>query len=171
MCIQLLLYATMADAPPSPNLFFELNVFIYPIIIWMSILIFPPAFADLLKCHHRSGGTMLHQQRQSLTPRRHHPSKKKREFRRPPPLQHLIHCPKRCAITLFAAASFVYKLGCNLQSIIHRAKRAAYGCHQNTCTRRCARATALQSVRQGSHLTLVRFDSNSYLMEVDGHAL
>ena len=29
----------------------------------------------------------------------------------------------------------------------------------------------LQSVRQGSHLTSVRFDSNSYLMGVDGHAL
>ena len=30
---------------------------------------------------------------------------------------------------------------------------------------------ALQGMHQGSHLTLVRFDSNSYLMGVDGHAL
>jgi hypothetical protein len=137
MCIQLILYVTMADAPLWPNLVFGCSVLICPIIIWTLLLIFPFAFADLLKCHHRPGGTLLHHQRRSLTPRRHHPSKKKREFRQPPPLQHVQHFPKRCAITLFAAAWFVYKLGCNLESVIHRAKRAAYGCHQSTCTRRC----------------------------------
>ena len=32
------------------------------------------------------------------------------------------------------------------------------------------RATALQSVLQANHITSVRFDSDSYLMGVDGHA-
>ena len=171
MCIQLLLYATMADAPPWPNLFFEFAVLACPIIIWTLLLISPHAFADLLKCHRRSGGTLLHQQCRTLTPQLHHPSSKKREFRQPPPIQHLLHCPKRCAITLFAAACFFYMLGCNLESCIQRAKRAAYGCQQSTCARHCVQATTLQGVHQGSHLTLVRFDSDSYLMGVDGHAL
>ena len=137
MCIQLLLYATMADAPPWPNLFFEFTVLACPIIIWTLLLISPHAFADLLKCHRRSGGTLLHQQRRSLTPQRHHPRRKKREFRQPPPFQHLLYCPKRCEITLFAAAWVFYRLGCNFESVIHQAKLAAYGWHQSTCARFC----------------------------------
>ena len=96
MCIQLILYATMADAPPWTNLVFQYDILICPIVIWTLLLIFPPAFANLLKCHHRSGGTLLHQHRRSLTPQHHHPSRKKREFRQPPPLQHLLHRPKCC---------------------------------------------------------------------------
>ena len=90
------------------------------IIIWTLLLIFPQAFANLLKCHRRSGGTLLHQQCQSLTPRRHRTSRKKREFRRPPPLQPLLHRQKCCGITLFAAAWFVYRLGCNFETVIHQ---------------------------------------------------
>ena len=137
MCIQLLLYATMADAPPWSNFVFEFAVFACPIIIWTLLLIFPHAFANLLKCNHRSCGTLLHQQCQPLTPRRHHPSRKKMEFMRPPPLQHLLHFPKRCTITWFVAAWFIYRLGCNLESAVHRARRAAYACHQYIGTRRC----------------------------------
>ena len=137
MCMKLILYATMADAPPWPNLVFNYAILICRIIIWTLLLILPPAFANLLKCHYQSGGTLLHQQCQPLTPQRHHPSRKKREIRQPPPLQHLLHPPKRCAITLFATAWFFYRLGCNLESVIHQAKRTAYGCHQSTCTRRC----------------------------------
>ena len=122
MCIQLILYTTMADAPPWPNLVFDYTILICPIIIWLLLLIFPPAFANLLKCHQRSGGTLLHQQRRSLTPRHHNTSRKKREFRQPPPFQHLLYCSKGCAITLFAAAWFVYKLGCNLESFVQQEK-------------------------------------------------
>ena len=137
MCIQLLLYPTMTDAPPWPNFVFQLAIFACPIIIWMLLLIFPNTFSDLLKCHCRSGGTPLHQHCQPLTPQHHHPSKKKREFRQPPPLQHLLHQPKRCAITWFVAAWFIYRLGCILELAVHRAKRAASACHQCIGTRLC----------------------------------
>jgi hypothetical protein len=45
-----------------------------------------------------------------------------------------------------------------------------FGCQQGIYTRHCVQATALQGVHQGNHLTLVQFDSNLYLMGVDGHA-
>jgi hypothetical protein len=112
------MYTTMADAPPWPNIVFEFAVFACPIIIWKLLLIFPSVFTSLLKCNRMSGGTLLYKQLQPLTPQRHHPSKKKRKFRQPPPLQHLLHGPKRCAITWFAAAWFIYRLGCNLESAI-----------------------------------------------------
>ncbi len=137
MCIKLLMYSTMSDAPPWSNLLFDFAILTCPIIIWTLLLIFPSVFASLLKCQQRSGGTLLRQQLQPLTPRRHHPSKKKREFRQPQPLQHLLHGPKQCAITWFAAAWFIYRLGCNLESAILQAKQAAHKCHQCNGTRRC----------------------------------
>jgi hypothetical protein len=164
------MYATMADAPPWPNFFLHFATLTCPIIIWMLLLIFPNVYADLLKCQRRTGGTLLHQLLQPLTPRRHHPSNKKRGFRWPTPLQHLLHVPKRCAITWFAAAWFIYRMGCNLEPAILRAKQAEHKCHQCNSTRRCVQATAFQSVHQSSHLIKVRFDSDSYFMGVDGHA-
>ena len=104
------------------------------------------------------------------SPRLHHPSRKEREFRRSPPLQHLQFRPKRYAITIFAAAWFVYKLGCNLESFVPRAKKSAFGGQQSTCTRQRVQATAIQGLHQINHLTSVRFDSELYLMGVDGHA-
>ena len=67
----------MADAPPWPNFVFKFAVLACPIIIWKLLLIFPHDFANLLKCHRRSGGTLLHQQCRSLTPQRHHPTGKR----------------------------------------------------------------------------------------------
>jgi hypothetical protein len=169
MCIQLLMYATMADAPPWSNIFLDFATLTCPIIICMLLLIFPNVYADLLKCQRRSGGTLLYQHLQPLTPQHHHPSKKKREFRQPPPLQHLLHVPKQCAITWFAAAWFIYRMGCNFESAILQATQAAHKCHQCNATRRCVQATAFQGMHQSSHLTKVLFDSDSYLMGVNGH--
>ena len=61
-------------------------------------------------------------------------------------------------------------MGCNLESAILQATKAAHKFHQCNGTRRCVQATAFQGVHQSSHLTKVRFDSDSYLMGVDGHA-
>ena len=160
----------MADAPPWPNFVFEFAAFTCPIIIWTLLLIFPGVFTSLLRCNRRSGGTLLYNQMQSLTPRRHHPSRKKKKFRQPSPLQHLLHDPKRYAITWFAVAWIIYRMGCNFESAILRVKRATHKCYQCNGTKQCVRATAHQGVHQVDRLTTVRFDSDSYIMGVDGHA-
>jgi len=160
----------MADAPPWPNFVFEFAFFTCPIIIWELLLIFPSVFTALLKCNRRSGGTLLHNQLQPLTPRRHHPSRKKKKFRRPPPLQYLLLAPKSYAFTWFYAAWFIYKMGCNFESAIFRVKRATHKFYQGNGTKRCVRATAHQGVHQVDRLPTVRFDSDSYVMGVDGHA-
>ena len=159
----------MADAPPWPNFVFTCTILICPIIIWLLLLIFPPVFANLLKCQCIAGGTLLHQQLRS-SPRLHHPIRKKRELRKPPPLPHLQFRPKRFAIAFLAAAWFISMLGCTLESFVQRAKKSVFGCQQSFCTRHRVRSTALQGTHQNHHLTSVRFDSDSYLMGVDGHA-
>ena len=158
----------MADAPPWPNLVFNCIILYCPIIIWLLLLAFPYAFANLVHCHYRSGRTLLHQQSQIL-PRHHHPSRKKKKFMHPPPLQHLRFCPK-CVAIIFAVAWFIYKLGCNLESFGQQAKKATFGYKQGICAIHKARVAALQSVHQINCLTSVRCDSDLYLMGVDGHA-
>ncbi len=111
----------MSDAPTWPNLVFNCTILICPIMIWLLLLMFPPVFVNLLKHHYRSGGTLLHQQCQP-SPQLHHPIRKKREFRKPPTCPHPQLRPKCYAVIFFAAAWFIYKLGCNIKSFFQRAK-------------------------------------------------
>ena len=149
----------MADVPPWPASIFNCTTFFCPIIIWLLLSTVPPAYANLLDVHYRSRGTLLHNQRQPLTRRHHHPRKKKRDFRQPSPLKHIQLYSKRSFISIFAAAWFFYKLGCNFELFCHRARHTVFGCHGGTCTMH--QATALQGVRQANQTTSVKFNSDS----------
>ena len=59
-CAQLMVYLTMTELPPWPNFAFNGITLLCPIITGLLLLIFTPAIAELLGCHYKSGGTLLH---------------------------------------------------------------------------------------------------------------
>ena len=144
----------MADALPWPN--FSLLHYYFtvlcPIIIGHLLSMLPMILRELLHFHVVVQNTSLLRHLQAI--RSYPPPRKKKK---PKWLRERV--PRLSPLTMFAAAWFIYKMGCHVEIFYHQTQRMLINlCGPSHCHQAFAGANA------------VHFDSDSYIIGVDGHA-
>ena len=151
----------MADAPPWPNfsLLHYYFTLLCPIIIGHLLSKLPTILIELLHLHCFGRDTSLLRHLQAI--RSYPPPKKKKK-----PKRSRKRVTRVSPLTMFAAAWFIFKMGCKVEIFCHQARRMLI----NLCgPSRRHQAFAAQS-KTASCANNIHFDSDSYIIGVDGHA-
>jgi len=145
----------MADAPPWPN--FSLLHYCFTllclIIIGHLLSKLPMILCELLHCRCVVQDTSLLHHLQAI--RSYPPSKKKKK-----PKRSRKRVTRMSPLTMFAAAWFIYRMGCQVEIFCHQARRMLI----NLCGPSCCHQAFAARAKTASGANNIHFDSDSYII-------
>ncbi len=149
----------MADAPPWPNILHFYFTLLFPILIGHLLSMLPVILLDLSHLHVFVRDTILLRHLQAM---RSYPPPKKKEK----PKRSRKQVTRLSPLTMFAAAWFIYKMGCHVEIFYHQTQRMLI----NLCGPSHRHQAFAAQAKTASGANAVHFDSDSYIIGVDGHA-